>query len=110
MQFDDLNIDRERLQLYLLFIGGVLLGYLCVLAAIELELYYYQSRFVVAKLYDMITDAEKASSFRDQTLRRTPDAEQASQFREASQGGTLDPTSLQQREPQVSSVPEAQSH
>jgi hypothetical protein len=92
MQFDDLNIDRERLQLYLLFIGGVLLGYLCVLAAIELELYYYQSRFVVAKLYGMITDAEKAA-----------------QFRAASQGGTLDPTSLQQREPQVSAVPEVQS-
>jgi hypothetical protein len=61
----DFEFDHEQAKLYVLFILGCLLGYLCVLAAIELELYYYQSRFVVAKLYTMIQDVEKASQFRE---------------------------------------------
>lgn len=65
----DFEIDSERLQVYGLFFIGVILGYLAILGAIELELYYYQSRFVVAKLYGMILDAEKADQFRSANSR-----------------------------------------
>lgn len=61
----DFELDSERARQLLILGCGIILGYLCVVLAIELELYYYQSRFVVAKLYVMITDAEKASQFRE---------------------------------------------
>lgn len=60
----DFDLDSNRARQLLIFGCGIILGYLCVILAIELELYYYQSRFVVAKLYTMITDAEKAAQFR----------------------------------------------
>lgn len=60
----DFELDSERARQLLILGCGIILGYLCVVLAIELELYYYQSRFVVAKLYVMITDAEKAAQFR----------------------------------------------
>lgn len=64
----DFDLDSERARQLLILGCGIIVGYLCVVLAIELELYYYQSRFVVAELYKRLSaleDVKTPSQFRE---------------------------------------------
>jgi hypothetical protein len=58
-----MKIDLEKLDIdpmqFACFVMGLFLGYLCIVLAIDLQIYYVQSRLVTARLYSMIQDAEK---------------------------------------------------
>jgi hypothetical protein len=58
MNFDSSFEAKELLAL----LAGLVFGYLCVMMAMELELYFYQSRFVIDKLYQMIQEKESRNN------------------------------------------------
>jgi len=71
----DYKIDAKEL---LALFAGLILGYLCVMMAIELELYFYQSRFVIGKLYQMIQEKESENNVSEARVGRAkPKCEQS---------------------------------
>jgi hypothetical protein len=56
--FTDIHINEQTKHELAALMLGLIVGYLCVILSIELELYIYRSRFVVDRLYSMFREAE----------------------------------------------------
>jgi hypothetical protein len=55
IDLDKLDIDLDRLAFILI---GAIIGYMCVAMALEFEIHYLQSRVVIGRLYNMMTDLD----------------------------------------------------
>lgn len=80
MEFDAEVTPQQLLSI----VCGIICGYLIVTLAIDIAVYYHQSKVVVGRMYISLRDAEKPSQFREgqptqQSVTFSRQPEQASQ-------------------------------